>query len=91
MRDRTTKRRSRKSKADRPKKPKKDFPLTPHPAGYWCKSINGKLHYFKRWGRIVNGKMVRLPDDGWPAASRSTSRTRTTCTLVGRHAGTRMA
>jgi hypothetical protein len=61
---------------DRPPKPYKDFPLTPHPAGYWCKTITArvdggrktKLHYFGRWGKIVNGKMVRLPGDGWQTA-----------------------
>src|SRR5207245_7297063 len=27
-----------------------DFPLTAHPAGYWCKKIRGRLHYFgPRW------------------------------------------
>jgi integrase len=30
----------------KPAKPSDDFPLTPHPAGYWCKKIRGKLHYF---------------------------------------------
>src|SRR5262249_28563193 len=30
----------------KPAKPRDDFPLTPHPAGYWCKKILGKLHYF---------------------------------------------
>jgi len=54
--------------SNRPAKPYPDFPLTPHPAGYWCKSIKGKVVYFGRWGRIRNGKMERLPDDGWREA-----------------------
>lgn len=68
MNDSTKKRRTRKPKS-RPGKPYKDFPLTPHPLGYWCKSIRGKLFYFGRWGRVRNGEMERLPDDdGWQAA-----------------------
>ena len=34
---------------DKPKKPAKpyaEYPLTAHPAGYWCKKIRGKIHYF---------------------------------------------
>ena len=27
-------------------KPHKDFPLTAHPCGLWCKKVKGKLHYF---------------------------------------------
>lgn len=27
-------------------KPSKDFPLTPHPSGRWCKKVRGVLHYF---------------------------------------------
>src|SRR5258707_1116248 len=30
----------------KPTKPNPEFPLTPHPAGYWCKKIRGELHYF---------------------------------------------
>ncbi len=31
-------------------KPRPDFPLTPHRAGYWCKKIRGVIHYFgPRW------------------------------------------
>jgi len=54
-----------KSTATRPRREAKTdrrnrtHPLTPHPAGYWCKSIRGKIHYFGRWGRRVNGKMER--------------------------------
>lgn len=53
---------------DKPSKPYPDFPLTAHNAGYWCKSIRGKLHYFGRWGQVRNGTMERLPGDGWRAA-----------------------
>jgi len=64
-----TKSGSRKAaKTDRPPKPYPDFPLTPHPAGYWCKSIRGKVHYFSRWGHISKGKMVRIEGDGWREA-----------------------
>ncbi|MCI0463264.1 MAG: site-specific integrase [Gemmataceae bacterium] len=33
----------------KPAKPYPEFPLTAHPAGYWCKKIRGKLHYFGKW------------------------------------------
>lgn len=57
-----------------PPKPYPDFPLTPQSGGLWMKKIQNphtrefKLWYFGHWGRIRNGKMERLPDDGWKEA-----------------------
>jgi integrase len=35
--------------AGKPAKPYPEYPLTAHPAGYWCKKIRGKIHYFGPW------------------------------------------
>ena len=33
--------------ASKPKKPRKDFPLSIHKGtGYWCKKVRGQVHYF---------------------------------------------
>jgi integrase len=53
---------------DRPKKPYPYFPLSPHGSGKWQKKIRGQVHYFGRWANWVNGKLVRVPGDGWEAA-----------------------
>src|SRR5262245_7587513 len=65
MADSTSTRKRRKARNGRPPKPRKDFPLYPHPAGYWARKINGKLRYFGRWGKVVDGVVERLPGDGW--------------------------
>jgi integrase len=36
-------------KRAKPAKPYPEYPLTAHPAGYWCKKIRGKIHYFGPW------------------------------------------
>jgi len=64
----TAKKRRRKPGPDWPEKPYPDFPLGPVANGRWQKRINGKLHYFGRWGRIWKGKMERVEGDGWEDA-----------------------
>lgn len=53
---------------ERPEKPKhvKDFPLWPHPLGYWVRKIDGRVERFGRWAHVRNGQLVYLPyKDGW--------------------------
>lgn len=59
---------TRRKKVSKPPKPYPEFPLTPHNGGSWMKKINGTIFYFGKWGKVVKGKMERLPGDGWREA-----------------------
>jgi integrase len=49
---------------DKPPKPYPSFPLSPANCGAWQKKINGKIHYFGKWGRVVDGVLTRIQEDG---------------------------
>jgi hypothetical protein len=59
---------SKSTRSDRPRKPYPDFPLSPHASGAWQKKIHGRIHYFGKWGRVVNGVLTRIEGDGWKEA-----------------------
>lgn len=59
---------SARARKERPAKPYPDFPLTPHASGEWMKKIRDSIHYFGNRGRRVDGKLVRVPGDGWEEA-----------------------
>jgi integrase len=53
------------TRSSKPTKPHKDFPLTPHPSGRWCKKIRGKLTYFGPWSNpdAALAKWLEQKDD----------------------------
>jgi integrase len=44
------------------RKPRADFPLFPHQAGYWAKKVRGKLHYF---GKVATDPKGQAALDRW--------------------------
>ncbi len=60
--------RKKTAKNERPRKPYADFPLYPHPLGYWSKKIRGKIHHFGRWGRVKKGKLKPVEGENWKEA-----------------------
>jgi|GEM_PF-186480 len=47
---------TRKSRPGKVRKPRHDFPLFPHAAGYWAKKVRGKLVYFGKVADDPKGK-----------------------------------
>ena len=68
------------AKPEKPSKPYPEFPLTAHPAGYWCKKIRGRIHYFGPWndwqGALAKyqGHADALHSSMQPPATRSAER-----------------
>jgi integrase len=85
------------SPAAKPAKPYPHFPLTPHPAGYWCKKIRGKVRYFGRWDDpegalrayrdFVAGKPVQKPDRAQSEGTGKPSKPRPDFPLYAHRAG----
>ncbi|HEX4000819.1 MAG TPA: hypothetical protein VHX65_19890 [Pirellulales bacterium] len=46
---------ARVTKAPLVRKPHRDFPLTPHASGRWCKKVKGHFYYFGRTDRDPDG------------------------------------
>lgn len=69
MAESTRRRHPRKAATTKPPKPYPEFPLGAANNGYWQKKIRGRIHYFGRWGKAVNGRLEILPNGGqWQAA-----------------------
>ncbi len=66
----TSKRPIRKAPQSKPFKPSPDFPLSPHPGGYWFKKIKGQVYYFGKWAKRENGQLIMLPRNGECEAAR---------------------
>src|SRR5262245_36129631 len=63
----------------KPGKPYPEFPLGVHPAGYWCKKIRGKVHYF--------GPRFALSDQAAAAAAADAALTEYNAQAGDLHAG----
>ena len=47
----------------KPKKPRKDYPLTPHRNGQFCKKVRGRIHYFGTCPTAALDEWLRIKDD----------------------------
>jgi hypothetical protein len=69
-------------KTVKPSKPYRDFPLSPHPSGAWCKKDQWQTPLFRQVGRVVNGHLTRIDGDGWKEALEIYQANETTFTLA---------
>jgi integrase len=68
LRTRSRKRLAKSKSLTEQLRPYPGFPLSAHASGAWQKKVNGTTRYYGKWGVVRNGKLERLPDDGWKAA-----------------------
>jgi hypothetical protein len=84
----TTNDSSRKSRGDKPAKPSKDYPLTPHGNGQWCKKIrscaypDGKVWFFGTWDDPQAALQKYLDEKDDILAGRDPKRSQTGTNLV---------
>ncbi len=66
----------------KPQKPRRDFPLTPHSNGQWCRKIPGRIRYFGPWHDPAASESQYLRDRKYLQAGRQPPTTRDGCRIV---------